>query len=195
MNDDPSELESRRLGHLLHLVGLAVLLMLLGVYYGTFCRHLHQEAELADLEATRLENQVFSRSVVHREYEQRVKERDELMRRAASIRERIPDSPEEAEFLRQVTEAADREGLTIRDYKVGMASATPTHSCLDVRLQCQGNYHSICGLLDHLARLPRIASVQRLRVLAPTDADDYPLEIGLWLYFGARPAAQEQPHG
>lgn len=195
MFDDTSDSEPRRLGHVLHLVGTGVLVTMVGIYYGTFCHHLHATAHVYETESAGLETHVGSRTSVQQEHERLNAERHELQQRAAAIRQRIPDTPEEAAFLKQITEAADREGLIIRDYKVGMANETRTHSCLDVRLQCQGDYASICGLLDHLANLPRIASIQRLRILAPTDGDPYPIELGLWLYFNARPAAEERANG
>ena len=136
----------------------------------------HVEARVAGSKRLRLEHQALTEQLA------------DLRQRAKMIRQRIPDQPLEAEFLQQLTEIADSEGLTIRDYQRGSASVTSTHSQLEIRIEGEGDYAGLCGFLDRIARLPRVARVQFMQVLEPADAEQmmYPIDISLMLYFGVR---------
>lgn len=106
--------------------------------------------------------------------------------RADSMRQRIPDLPHETEFLRQVSEAAQLEGLTVLDYQRVSTTTKETHSQLEVRLNCEGDYASICGFLDRMTKLERVATVERMLVTSTPGSEVYPLDLTLVLYFGAR---------
>jgi len=104
-----------------------------------------------------------------------------------TMRQRIPEHPREAEFLKQVTQAADDEGLKIHNYARGNLDQKPTHAEFTVQLSCEGNYKSIVGFLDRLAKLSRVATVQRL-TLSAGNVETYPFDLTLLLYYGAQAA-------
>jgi hypothetical protein len=52
-----------------------------------------------------------------------------------------------------------------------------------VELSCEGDYLSICGLLDRLQELPRHSTVARLEIDACGAPGKYLAKIGMELYF------------
>lgn len=112
--------------------------------------------------------------------------------RADALRERIPDRPRETEFLEQMNEAANEEGLNIRDYRRGAVMVKDTHSHLDVHVSCAGSYQQICGFLDSLAGLPRISTVEQATIISDSDAEGYPVELTLRLYYGKQERSKDK---
>lgn len=109
----------------------------------------------------------------------------QLETNAVMMRQRIPEHPREAEFLDQISEAADEEGLKIHRYERGSLDRKPTHCEFTVRLQCEGDFQAITGFLDRLAALSRVATVQKLS-LASSETETYPFDLSLMLYYGAQ---------
>ena len=105
------------------------------------------------------------------------------------LQTRVPDKPQEAEFLADVSRLANELGLTIRDYQPGAALSEPSHTELQVDLVCSGNYASICGFLDRLSKLPRYSSVARLQVDADGKSPECSAKMSVILYYGV----QESP--
>lgn len=110
----------------------------------------------------------------------------EIRQRADALRERIPDKPCETEFLEQMNEAANQEGLDIRDYRRGEVTVEDTHSHLDVYVSCAGSYRQVCGFLDRLAGLPRLSTVEKATITSDSAAKAYPVELTLRLFYGAQ---------
>jgi Tfp pilus assembly protein PilO len=117
-----------------------------------------------------------------------VKTRD----RTEALRQRIPDRPCETEFLEQMNQAADEEGLEIRDYRRGTVTVEDTHSFLEVRVLGAGSYPEICGFLDRLARLPRISTAEKITITSDATTEVYPVDLTLRLYFGAQKKPAEE---
>jgi Tfp pilus assembly protein PilO len=112
----------------------------------------------------------------------------------AALKKRIPDGPQEADFLLQISHAAAEVGLQITDYRPGVMTAGKSCSAMRVELSCEGNYRSICRLLNRLRELPRHSTVARLDVNADGSSDKYLLKLGLELYFfgsGSRQLASQ----
>lgn len=112
--------------------------------------------------------------------------------RAEALRQRIPDRPCETDFLEQMNQAADEEGLEIRDYRRGTVTVEDAHSFLEVRVLGAGSYPEICGFLDRLAKLPRISTVEKVTVTSGSTAEAYPVDLTLRLYFGAQKRPAEE---
>jgi Tfp pilus assembly protein PilO len=141
---------------------------------------------LVDAEKVRTAHASFKHSLV------------KIQDRTEALRQRIPDRPRETDFLEQMNQAADEEGLEIRDYRRGTVTVEDSHSFLEVRVLGAGTYPQICGFLDRLAHLPRISTVEKVTITSDSTAEAYPVDLTLRLYFGAQqgPAAKgEAAHG
>ena len=111
-------------------------------------------------------------------------ELSEMEARLVSLKEQIPDSPCEADFLAQLTELAQQTGLNIRDYRPGSIVQKENYKALEVKLSAEGTYPSICRALDQLQNLPRLCRITNLKVAAPNaSTKKYPLEMTLQIYF------------
>jgi Tfp pilus assembly protein PilO len=112
----------------------------------------------------------------------------DLEERAKAIRKRIPDEPQGAEFLRLLTSSADQEGVKILNFRTGAPAPQEGLSKLTLELTLEGDYPNLCGFFDRLARIPRVATVDKLNLEGLTESSQYPVEMTLVLYFGMRTA-------
>ena len=179
-----------RFGWLLHGVGFAVFASCAGLAY---------KVSLSPMEATQESSErIESLRQLLREAERVQKEHADLTqtlrateRRALEIRQRIPDHPSEADFLKKITEAAEAKGLVIREYRRGVLRTEETHSQLDVEVVGEGSYRSICEFVDQVAALSRISKVKTLHINRKDNDQAYPVEITFVLYFGLKPTVRE----
>jgi len=104
-------------------------------------------------------------------------------RQAMTLQARIPDEPQETEFLAQASQLAGQFGLKIDDYRPGAVTAGKAYSELQVDLICQGDYTSICRFLDQLSKLPRHSTIGRLQVDADHNRPENSVKISVTLYF------------
>lgn len=194
MSADSNDRKLMLLGWLFHLGGLATL-VLGGCAYQFLVsgwithRQSANAVEIASLE-TLLENERDAR----RDLSRLQTEMARLEASAEAARQRIPETPQEAEFLAQISQAANHEGLEILNFTRGAVTVLPTHSQLQIRLTGEGDYPSICGFFAEMASFSRVATVSNLNLLIPADSEIYVLEMTLTLYFGAR-ESQGGNHG
>ncbi|MFW6170704.1 MAG: type 4a pilus biogenesis protein PilO [Planctomycetota bacterium] len=108
---------------------------------------------------------------------------------ARELRERIPDGPNEADFLKQLSGAAEASGLKIQDYRRGGSAVKESYSSLQINLICSARYVQLCRFLEQLDELPRILTIEKLTISTPDDGDEYPVDLSLSVYF----RGQQQP--
>ncbi len=108
---------------------------------------------------------------------------------SAKLIERIPDQPQEADFLAQLSELAENAGLKIRDYRPGVIRPYASYATMEVNLVCAGEYESLCTFLDGLSALPRHCTVIGLEIDSACEAACHSMELSLELYV----AAAEEP--
>jgi Tfp pilus assembly protein PilO len=119
---------------------------------------------------------------------------DAARQKDQALRQRIPDGPHEADFLAQISQAAGETELQITDYRHGVVTAGQPCSSVQVELSCEGDYRSICRLLDRLRELPRHSTVARIEIHADATRAKCLAKICLELYFfgRGRQAAERQ---
>lgn len=183
------ETKLRMSGWLVHLVGVTSVLGGFALYHLVVAALILHEQQQIAIETADKERYVARKDIVHEEFDQYTARLTELMNNAETMRQRIPEQPQEAEFLKQVSQVADEHGVKIIKYDRGSLQRKGTHCEFDVRLSCEGNYPAICAFLDRLARLSRVTTVQSL-TLTSSQADTYPFELSLLLYYGT----QGTPH-
>lgn len=177
----------RLTGWVIHLAGLLTIVAVVGLYQVVVSALIAREQQEIASEAADKEQFLAQTDDVRAEHKQLTERLEQLETNAVTMRFRIPEQPREAEFLKQVTQAADEEGLKIHKYERGTLDRKSTHAEFNVRLSCEGDYRAIVGFLDRLARLPRVATVQSMSLAAGT-ADTYPFDLSLLLYYGAQAA-------
>lgn len=174
-------------GWFIHLVGTVCLLGGIAVYHFVVAELIADEQERIADETAEKERFVARKDIVAEDFDQYTARLAELKKNAETMRQRIPEYPQEADFLRQISQVADQEGVKIIKYDRGSLQRKPTHSEFDVRLSCEGDYRAVCGFLDRLAKLSRVATVQSI-TLTSANAEQYPFELSLLLYYAAQGA-------
>ena len=106
-----------------------------------------------------------------------------IKQRVQEIDQRIPDDAREAEFLSQMTEAAQQTGLAIRDYRRGENTEMTSHFQLEVRILGEGSYGSICRFLERIHELPRAVAIDKMRVSTEKENHVYPVDMTFLLHY------------
>ncbi len=116
-----------------------------------------------------------------------------MLQPAEAIRQRVPEEPREAEFLRMITEIADATGVRLREYTPGEVESHERHAQFEAYLKCEGTYHAICEFFARLHELPRLTTARELKIEPSRGEDVYPFELRLMLYFRLQPGSSEGP--
>jgi Tfp pilus assembly protein PilO len=172
-------------GWAIHLAGVAALLSGIAGYEFVVETLIVREREQIALETAEKERFVARIDIIEEEFNHYSDRLTELRTNAGTMRQRIPEQPFEADFLRQISQVADQEGVKIVKYDRGSLQRKPTHSEFDVRLSCEGNYTAVCGFLDRLAKLSRVATVQTMTLTSNAEGV-YPFDLSLLLYYAAQ---------
>jgi Tfp pilus assembly protein PilO len=177
----------RMTGWLIHLAGFLGIAAAVALYQVVVSALIAREQQAIAAESPDKEQFLSQAEEIREEHKRLSVKLEQLETNAVAMRYRIPEYPREAEFLKQVTQAADEEGLKIHKYERGSLERKPTHSQFHVKLSCEGDYRAIVGFLDRLAKLPRVATVESMNLTAGT-AETYPFELSLLLYYDAQAA-------
>ncbi len=121
-----------------------------------------------------------------------VKSRNEELTRQLSEREshldqlmsRLPESPNESDFLAELTGLAQQTHLTIRDYRPGAPKEEKNYNYVEIALSGNATYESLCRFLKGLQSLSRVSRVTKLDISNPDQsADEYAINMSLRIYF------------
>ena len=174
------------LGWWLHGLGLAAALAIVLFAQLAVLRRIDEQAAACSLRAGQLEELLEDADRVRAEHARLTRELAVARRQAADLARRVPDEPQEADFLAQVSRLADDAGLEIQDYRPGTVTAEPSYSVVRVDLVCRGDYTGICRFLNGLADLPRHSTVSRLQIQSEESRGKCSVTMSLQLYFGVK---------
>ena len=116
----------------------------------------------------------------HRDLNQRL---SVMEGRLTDLMTRIPAARNESDFLAQLTELAHQYKLKIQNYRPGVVFEKEKYSEMEIKLSAEGSYQSCCRFLAGLESLPRLCRITHLNISAPDDAEIYPIEMTLRIYF------------
>lgn len=183
---DSNDRKLALLGWFFHLGGLVALVLAACAYQFVFFGWITHRQAADAAEIAGLELLLNTERDAGREFDRLQTELKRLEASAEAARQRIPETPEEAEFLARISEAAIENGLAIQNFTRGAVTVLETHSQLQIRLTAEGDYASICGFFERIANFSRVATVSNMSLIIPGDSEIYPLDMTLTLYFGAR---------
>lgn len=186
MAADSNDRKLMMLGWLFHLGGLVTLVLGACAYQFIVSGLITRQQSDNEVEIVRLETLLETERDAGREFSLLQAELARLEASAEAARQRIPETPQESEFLAQISEAANEKGLSIKNFSRGDVTVLPTHSQLQIRLTGEGDYASICGFFEQMATFSRVATVSQMNLAIPQDSEIYPLDMTMTLYFGAR---------
>lgn len=123
---------------------------------------------------------------VRAERESAARQLESLQGELADLKSRIPATPNEAEFLAQLSKLAERSGVRLKNFRPGQVTAAGAVKTCDVQLSLVGSFGSICKLLDGLDEVPRFLSVARLNLTGPpSNGDTCTADVTISLCFAA----------
>lgn len=183
------KLSSRQLSVAIHSTGIVIAVAIVIVGYGTtFSSTEGQKAEWIE-SATASRELLVNKDQIIADREMMECELFALSRRLEELTSLIPDSPDESRFLVQLAELASTSKLAIENFRPGPAEDSHNVKRIRVLLTGAGTYECVCTFLDGLHALPRLTHVSRLKIAPQNEADLYPVEMELSIFFAAESAA------
>lgn len=169
----------------LHGLGATVVLVVALLTWAVACRPINNGIVAGAYRVGQLDKLLKTRPRQKALYERLGKQLTEAREQAEMLNDRVPEEPQEAVFLAQVSKLANDVGLSIQDYRPGAIKRDDSHSTMRVDLICRGRYSAICKFLDGLPTLPRHSTVVRLQITSEGDQAEYSADVSLELYFAA----------
>jgi Tfp pilus assembly protein PilO len=191
--------QTRRFGRVLHYSGVLATVIGMTASYSLLHAPLIRETARTEEKIQELALSVQNTQAIRKQH-QIVSERLATAKESiATVRERVPQNMEAADFLDEVSRIAAEEEMSIKEYSNGKAVASTGYMQLEVNLSGRGSYASICSFIDRISKLKRLSKVQNLTLTASGSAAEYPLTATLIIYYGLHGAddtsAQEVKRG
>jgi Tfp pilus assembly protein PilO len=178
--------EIRRFGRILHYAGLLAVVASVTASYSLLHAPLLRKIERTNAEIDELALSIQNASAA-RDQHQKVSERlSAAKQQIATVRKRVPQDPDSAHFMDEVSRIATEENLSIKDYKPERTIVKDGYAQLEVTLTGRGNYASICAFFNRIANLTRLSKLQSLTLTASGNATEYPITATMIIYYGLR---------
>ncbi|MCA9214896.1 MAG: type 4a pilus biogenesis protein PilO [Planctomycetales bacterium] len=103
--------------------------------------------------------------------------------RSAAIRNRIPDSRNEAKLLEDISQVAVTCKLAVLDYRRGRVNEQNELAQFNIDLTCEGSFSAICKFVDALQSLERLVAIEQLTIDADGKDGPYQLSLSVALFY------------
>jgi Tfp pilus assembly protein PilO len=134
----------------------------------------------ADAEFVKRKSEI---TALHAEWTARLRESEQHFEQLLT---RVPNEPQESEFLAHLANLARSSGLSLDHFCPADPCRDGNFGEVEIRVSATGTYEQICRFLQGLNDTPRFCRVNSLKIAADDPrAEVYPLEIKLSLYFSA----------
>jgi Tfp pilus assembly protein PilO len=101
------------------------------------------------------------------------------------LRDRLPGTPEETQFLQQISELAERSQLELSDFRPGGLSDRKDFKDIELHIRAVGDYASLCRFVAGIQELPRSVHIGQLAIAAPNEVGGpCSMDMRLLLAFG-----------
>lgn len=187
MTDQNVQRNLKLFGAALHAAGLAAVLAIAGTGYALAIRPMEGWKADCDARSNDLAERLKDADALRNEHARLTRLAEEVQQKAEALARCVPEEPLEAEFLSQVTAAAQASGLKLGDYRPGVIATQAGRSQLEIQLSCEGPYRGICAFLDRLASMERLSRVVQLD-LAAAEPEGCSAQLTLTIFFKLTPA-------
>jgi Tfp pilus assembly protein PilO len=175
--------ETRRFGRVLHYAGLlATVLCATACYSLLHAPTMHAKADTS----SRIQEVLLSvqnAPLIREQHQKAAATLAEVTSRITEVQRRVPREADSGAFLKEVTQIAAAEQVTIRDFQPEQPALKSGYAELAVTLNAEGSFAGICTFIDRLNKLERLSKVKDLKVSATEDETDYPMTATLLIYF------------
>ncbi|MBC8868839.1 MAG: type 4a pilus biogenesis protein PilO [Planctomycetes bacterium] len=159
---------------------LAIFALAIGIGYLPMHRQRDsiEESILTDMDFLAAESEIETR---HARLKECLTESENLL---ADLQARVPDEPNESEFLGQLAKLAEESGVELGEYQPGATHEEGKFGKLEIHFMATGTYDQICRFVHGLDDMPRFFRVSSLEVaLEDPQSEVYPLDVELLVYF------------
>lgn len=176
--------ELLRFGRLLHYAGLAIVLVVGAVVYNLFYAPAERVMLAAEMKIDAIAVSSRNAPVIRREHERLSRQLKEIEVRYAALEARVPLNAEAGSFLKHISEIAQQEQLAISNFQPAQSVQGNGYAAMEVMLDGQGSFKSICAFFDRLSKLQRLSKVKDLTISVDPQSDVYPMKATIVIYFG-----------
>lgn len=184
MDSSPTTVRLQRLGLLLH--GAGLLLTIASVAGSGLTAYGLLSREWSEIHRRTLQARAYLNTAptIRENHAAAIEQMRQEEARLESLMARIPTTPQESEFLAELTRLAREAKLRITDFKPSEVSGGEAHAAVEIALRTEASYEGLCRFLDGLSSLPRLCHVKRLCLKAPDAAQtSYPVDMTLQIFF------------
>lgn len=172
-------------------VGLVAIAAGTAVLYHTVWGPLRAECREELVQVSAITASLASADKIRSQYDQLKQTVDSLEHNLATVRRAVPQSPEEAELLRQLSEQAVRFDVQITDFRRELAADATTHAQVRFVLKGAGPYPGICRFLDGIDQLQRLVAIESLQIkqegrAEQDNSDSCSLDLTLLAFYGLK---------
>lgn len=147
-----------------HAVGLTVAAGSAAAGWTVLHRPLAAECARLETEADALERLWARKKGLEAEHARRKTSLDAEAQLLRELRDRLPATSSEAEFLALLGALARELDVELSDFRVGGVRAAGELSAVEVQASAAATYADLCRFFDRLESLPRLCRVQRLHI-------------------------------
>jgi Tfp pilus assembly protein PilO len=193
--DEPT----RRFGRLLHYAGLLATVLCAAVGYSLVHAPVVRSITATSAQIDDLMQSVQNAPVIREQHHNVSEKLREVTTRIANVQRRVPHDADDGVFLKEVTELAKAEQLTIKEFQPDNPENRNGYAEMRITLKGEGSFRSICTFVDRLSKLTRLSKIKDLTIEAGDNANEYPMSATLVIYFALSgkqaPLAQEGRRG
>lgn len=183
LNKRPSSL-----GLILHSIGLAVVVVVVGVYYCLVYGQIQDQAGADVQRIEQLARYLQTSGPVNKLHRELQVKAETLGSTAQEIRARLAQPLNGEELSKALHSIATESGLELSQLTMDNATSKADHRQSEVRLQCTGSYASMCLFLEGVSKSQWIADVTQLTVTADDEDQDHKMLATLTIYYDLNPS-------
>lgn len=176
--------ETLKFGRLLHYAGVAIALVCGAVGYAWFYSSIDTQIFDAVVRIDELSLSRQNAATIRQEHERLSKRLHEIGVQYEGLQQRVPLNAEAGSFLKYVSDIAREEDLVISNFQPASSVAGDGYTAMEVLLDGQGSFKSICSFFDRLAKIQRLSKVKNLTVKVEQQSETYPMQATIVIYFG-----------
>jgi type IV pilus assembly protein PilO len=122
------------------------------------------------------------------------KQQMEIMNQTfGSLLRQLPDSTEVPSLLVDITQAGLGRGLNFELFKPGKESKEGFYAKLPINIRVAGSYHELAGFVSDVAALPRIVTINNIRITGGGKSRPLTMTAKAYTYRYLRPGEQVKP--
>ena len=173
-----------RLGHGLHLAGLGIAAALFAAVYVPTIGALDSEQARIATEIEAASRLAASAESLREEHRTLQEQQAASLARTSQLLDRIPDAPQESEFLAHIARLAREAPMSIGSFRPMATRTYDRYSEVEVELSVAGRWEGLCHFLAGLETLPRLCRVSRLSIGSESSSEGvYPADFTFVIYF------------